>query len=70
MDEDIEAYNKMEKELLGEHHGEIAIFCKGKLLAIAKDIQEAFKKANVQEGAEIFVKEILKPEEQVGLLLL
>ena len=70
MDEDIEAYYKMEKKLLEEHHGEIAIFCKGKLLAIARDIKEAFRKANVPEGAEIFVKEILKPEEQVGLLLL
>jgi len=41
MDEDIEAYNKMEKELLEEHHGEIAIFCKGKLLAIARNIQKS-----------------------------
>jgi len=65
MDADIEAYNKLEKKLLEEHHGEIAIFCGGRLLAIAKDIKEAFKKANVPEGAEIFVKEILKPEASV-----
>ncbi len=65
----MEAFHKMEKELIAKHHGKTAIFCDGKLTAIGKDINDAIKKANIPKKKEIFVRELYKPEEQTEAIL-
>ncbi|MFQ6072324.1 MAG: DUF5678 domain-containing protein [Methanosarcinales archaeon] len=66
----MECYHRMEDELLEKHHGKIAVFYDGNLVAIGNDIEDAVTKARkVSKGKEFFVKEIFTPEEQAEAIL-
>lgn len=70
MKEDVEAYLRMQKELILKHHGKTAVFSKGKLIAVEKDLAKALKKARKKtKGKEFFVAELYTPEEQSAAIL-
>ena len=69
-DPDMEAYHRMEKELLRKHHGEVAVFCNGKLAAVDKDMKKAIEKAGkLYKKNTFFVKSLFSAEEQAEGLL-
>ena len=69
-DEDMRAFYKMEKELLEEHHGKIAVFCEGKLIAIGATIKDALAKARkASKRNDFFLRELYTAEEQASTIL-
>ena len=70
VDRNLLAYERMKVELLRAHYGKMAVFCDGKLVAIASSLKEGVKKARkVSKGKELFIKELFKPEEQTKAIL-
>lgn len=70
MDKDIQAYFKMEKELVRKHHGKYAVFFNGKLVAVDKTLSNAMKKAEKKTGAkEFFVHPLYAIEEQTNAII-
>ncbi len=68
--EDIQAYSEMQNELLKRHHGKVAVFYRGKLVALEKEIDAALRIAKRKTGArEFFVRELYTPEEQASAIL-
>ncbi len=66
----MEAYHKMEEELLKKYHGKVAVFCNGKLAAIDDDIVKAVEKARkVYKGNTFFIKTLFSVKEQCEALL-
>ena len=67
----IEAFERMEKNLLLKHHGKVVIFYKGKLVTIDKDFDRALNKAMKKtRGKEFFVHHLYTVEEQsAGILI-
>ena len=66
----MESFRKMESKLLKKHHGKIAVFSDGKLLAIGKDIGDAVKKARkLSTSKKFFVKELFSAKEQTEAIL-
>jgi len=64
-DVDMERYHEMEEELIRKHHGEVAVFCEGKLIAIGKTIKEAVEAAKKRtENRNFFVRELYTVKEQ------
>jgi len=71
MKEDIEAYLRMQKELIAKHHGKVAVFSKGKLIVIDRNLRMALKKARKRSKSKnIFVAELYTPEEQTAAILI
>jgi len=69
-DRNLLVYEQMKDKLLEEHHGEIAIFCDGKLAAVGRDLKEGVKRAReISKGKELFIKELFRPEEQTKAIL-
>ncbi len=69
MDENIESFLKMEKELIAKHHGKVVVFYKGELVAIDKDFKRAMDKARKKtNGKEFFVHDLYTPEEMSNVL--
>lgn len=69
--ENINAFMKVQNELIRKHHGKVAVFCKGKLIVIEKDLRKALKKARRKtKEKEIFVAELYTPEEQSAAILI
>lgn len=69
-DKDLLGYKQMEEELLKKYYGKVAVFCDGKLVAIGKDVKEAVYKArSVSKGKELFVKELIRSDEQTKAIL-
>lgn len=71
MDRNIEAFQRIEKELVAKHHGKVAVFYKGKLVTIEKDFDRALNKAiKKTHGKEFFVHHLYTVEEQsAGILI-
>ncbi len=70
MDRDIQAYFKMEKELVRRHRGKYAVFYNGKPVAIEKNLSIALKKAKKKTGArEFFVHPLYPFKEQVNAIV-
>ncbi|MBI2084803.1 MAG: hypothetical protein HYT70_04320 [Candidatus Aenigmarchaeota archaeon] len=70
MDKDIEAYFKMEKELVRKHRGKYAVFYNGKPVAIEKKLDKALEKARKKTGARRFFVHPLYPfKEQVNAIV-
>lgn len=70
MDKNIQAFLKIEKELIARHHGKTAIFSNGNLIVIEKDLRKALKKARVKsKSKEIFIAELYTPQEQTAAIL-
>ncbi|MDI6886684.1 MAG: DUF5678 domain-containing protein [archaeon] len=66
----MEAYHRMENELLAKYHGKTAAFCDGKLVAIGDDIDDAVEKAKMKTGKNrFFVRKLFSPEEQTNAIL-
>lgn len=66
----MESFRKMETKLLKKHHGKVAVFSNGKLLAIGKDIEDAVKKARkLSKAKKFFVKELFSAKEQTEAIL-
>ena len=66
----MESFRKMESKLLKKHHGKIAVFSDGKLIAIGKDIGDAVKKARkLSTSKNFFVKELFSAKEQTEAIL-
>ena len=65
----MEAYHRMENELLAKYHGKTAVFCDGKLVAIGDDIEDAVEKAGMLKEKEIFVKTLYTAKEQTQAIL-
>jgi len=66
----MEAYHKMEEELLSKYHGKTAVFCDGKLVVIGEDIDDAIEKAKIKTDANrFFVRKLFSPEEQTNAIL-
>lgn len=67
----IEAFERMEKNLLLKHHGKVVVFYKGKLVTIDKDFDRAINKAREKtKGKEFFVHELYSPEEISSAILI
>ena len=70
MEKDIEAFLKMEKELIRKHHGKIAVFSKGNLIVLEKDLRKALEKARKKTKEKtLFIAELYTPEEQAAGIL-
>jgi len=70
MEKDIEAFLKMEKELIRRHHGKIAIFSKGNFILVEKDLRKALEKARKKTKKKtLFIAELYTPEEQAAGIL-
>ena len=67
----MEAFHKMEEELLTKYHGKTVVFCEGQLVAIGDDIEDAIEKASasVPKEKEIFVKNLYTAREQTQAIL-
>ena len=66
----MESFRKMESKLLKKHHGKVAVFSDGKLIAIGKDIEDAVKKASrISKRKEFFVRELFSIKEQTEAIL-
>lgn len=65
----MEAYHRMENELLAKYHGKTAVFCDGKLVAIGDDIEDAVEKAGMPKEKELFVKNLYTAKEQTEAIL-
>jgi hypothetical protein len=69
-DENLQAYLRMQDELIRKHHGKVAIFYKGGLVTVQDDIEKAISYAKKKtQGRDFFVKELYKPEEQAAAIL-
>lgn len=70
MDRDIEAYFKMEKDLIRKHRGKYAVFYKGKPVAIEKKLDKALEKAKKKTGERRFFVHLLYPlKEQTNAIV-
>lgn len=70
MDKDIQAYFKMEGELIRKYHGKYAVFYKGRLVAVDKKLRNAMRKAEKKTGAnKFFVHPLYTAEEQGNAIL-
>lgn len=70
LSENFQAYTEMQDELLKRYHGKVAVFHRGKLVAVEKEIEVALRKAMKKTGAkDFFVKELYTPEEQASSIL-
>ncbi len=68
--EDMMAFHDIEEQLVNEHHGEVAVFCEGKLIAIGKTIKEAIAQAKKKtKKRTFFVQELYTAEEQSSCIL-
>ncbi len=70
VDENLQAYLKMEDELIRKHHGKVAIFYQGKLVTVQEDVEKAINYAKKKtHGRDFFVKELYSPQEQATAIL-
>jgi hypothetical protein len=69
IEKNIEAFLKMEKELIRKHHGKIAVFSKGNLILVEKDLRKALEKAKKTKEKTLFIAELYTPEEQAAGIL-
>lgn len=70
MDKNIQAYFKMEKELVRKYHGKYAVFHNGKLVSVDKNLGTAVEKAEKKTGAkEFFVHPLYTIEEQTNAII-
>ena len=70
MNESLEAYMRMQDELIRKHRGKVAVFYQGKLVTVQKDMQKAIDYARRKTGGkDFFVKELYTPEEQASAIL-
>ena len=66
----MEAYHRMENELLAKYHGKTAVFCDGKLVTIGDDIDDGVEKAKMKTGKNrFFVRKLFSPDEQTNAIL-
>jgi hypothetical protein len=69
-DENLQAYLRMQDELIRKHHGKVAVFYKGRLVTVKDDAGKAISYAKKKtHGRDFFVKELYKPEEQAAAIL-
>ncbi|MFQ6120631.1 MAG: hypothetical protein ACE5KE_12215 [Methanosarcinales archaeon] len=69
-DIDMKAYHEMEEKLIKEHHGKVAVFCDGKLIAIGNNIKEAVLEAKKHtKKRNFFVRELYTVKEQSECIL-
>ena len=70
VNENLQAYVQMQDELIRKHHGKIAVFHKGKLVTVQKDLERAINYAKKKTGGkDFFVKELYTPVEQASAIL-
>jgi hypothetical protein len=70
LNENLEAYNMMQEELIRKYHGKVAVFHRGKLVAVDKDLKRAIEKARQKTRAkDFFIRELYRPEEQASAIL-
>ena len=69
-EEDLRAFLKMRDELVRKHHGKVAVFYRGELVAIKDDVQKSIADAKRKtRGRDFFVEELYSPEERAAAIL-
>ncbi len=69
-DQNLQAYLKMQNELIRKYHGRVAVFYKGRLVTVQDDIEKAIDYAKRKtRGKDFFVKELYTPQEQASAIL-
>ena len=70
VDQNLQAYLKMQDELIRKHHGKVAVFYRGRLVTVQDGMEKAISYAKKKtRGTDFFVKELYKPEEQTAAIL-
>ena len=70
LNENLEAYSKLQDELIRKYHGKVAVFYRGKLVVIDKDLKRAIEKARQKTSlSESYTGQRSKPQQYYSGLM-